>query len=464
MDDNESDYAKFKAHNLRGFPAKMHSLSEAGHPPRGVEIVPVVSAEGSAISTPEQLQGLLCLEEPPECVQTTTASESEVECEAQVIRVFPLLYRDFLILEERATVEDGPVVVFGENKQMVSKIVQTLIPSAYPPRSLNHAQTCDALKCHLSSKESSEHRDLIPSADQTPPTPVVCSPELLEIVLFHLDIKTRLVSASRVCKFWLETINRSPLLQKASFFQPEQPFSSDQDRQMNPLLIEAFGDTFFGSSPPARRAESFWKLPWSPQALVRMKAPTGSVLGVEPTCRQKSFTRAGASWRRMLVSQPPPPFIGLSWVDDHPQQPRQRHRIDSLRLEENSSSPPGVTMGQLYDTVQFLTMQQLYSGLFFKVQWDRVCDRKRRGNSNSKNHDSTLERTNLMVDFWDEDYYLSAHYGPFNMKATRTVFKCEEFVRLCFGGKATIEGPDTEAAALARLDDIELWEPLVWEE
>ena len=473
-----------------------HAYNEAGEPPDGMERVPILAADDSAVSSPEQLQGLLCMKEPTPYVQTTTVPKSDAEDEAQHVRVFSLQYRDFKMLMARAVVEDGPMVgtivkpereacpitailedgpVVKPGREAcprVSKIVQTLIPSAYPPRYLDHVQTCNPARCRLSQSVFLEpgamaSLSMEPSADPPQATPVLHTPELLELVLFHLDFKTRLISAPRVCKFWLETLNTSPLLQKASFFQPEKPSSPEEKPRLNPLLVEAFGEIFFNTGPekpPARRAECFWKLPWSPQALLKLKAPTGSILSVEPTCRQKAFTRAGASWRKMLVSQPPPPFLGFMWLDDHPREPNRRLRIDSVNPPTNASSSLGVTMGQLYDTVQHFVMEQPYSGLFFRVRRDMRCHRKisRKCDSqdNSQDSDRTLETTNLVVDFHDDQYYLSMLYGPFNMEATRSVFQCKDMSYPVFGGKATIEDLDVGAFMNNSADSLELWRPI----
>jgi hypothetical protein len=167
----------------------------------------------------------------------------------------------------------------------------------------------------------------------------------------------------------------------------------------------------------------------------------------------------------MLVSQPPPPFLGFMWLDDHPHEPHRRLRIDSINPMSKASSPLGVTMGQLYDTVQHFVMQQPYPGLFFRVRWDMVCQRevatRRNPGDDPENGGSPAERTNLVVDFFDDQYYVSSMLcGPFNMKATRTVFRCEEAALPVFGTKATIEDLDVEAFMDNSADPLEFWQPL----
>lgn len=52
---------------------------------------------------------------------------------------------------------------------------------------------------------------------------VLLTPELLEIILLHLDMTTLLVSAQRVSRHWLCVIAGSTKLQQALFFKPIAP-------------------------------------------------------------------------------------------------------------------------------------------------------------------------------------------------------------------------------------------------
>lgn len=487
--DVHRQHGLYTPHSLSDLAAGMAPTMEAS---RG-ETFPILSDPESAVYQPDQLRGLLCLEQSPKSVRTTTAprtasknsKEEEEKPEAQAIEVFELTAADYSLLLERAIVEDGPIVVL-HGEQLPSRRVRTLIPAAYPPRSLNHAQTCDATECRLSSSEAgsapastpqptkSLSLSLCQSQSQSQATAsVLRTPELLELILLHLDLKSRITSAPRVCSFWLETLNHSPMLRQASFFQADRSLDTKPGERpcLNPLLREAFGDQFFNLSDcqvdkyPFRRAEYFWKLPWSSQALPHLKASTGSVLDVDPTCRQRSFTRAGASWRRMLVSQPPPPFLGFTWLDCFTTATGHRCLVDSVTPPQNDAGDfdTGVTMGQLYDTIQSLTMQQQKPGLFFRVRWDLTCERPSSESASGGEDESARESTNLVTEFWDDAYFNSSHYGPFSMEATRSVFRCEEAVKPVFGGQAWIQGLDDDAEhQVPANDEFELWEPLVW--
>lgn len=474
--DQDQQHGNYTPHGLSDLTGQMqfHPATE-----EGAGVMPILSDSGSAVSRAEELQGILCLEQPPKTVRTTTVPKREAEGddeeeEAQIVEIFELLSRDYRILMERAILEDGPVVVF-QDTLLTSWRVLTLIPSAYPPRSLDHTQTCGATDCRLSSNEQDPVLLSTPLANQSQSqllsaTLVLGTPEILELVLFHLDIKTRVVSAPRVCKFWLDTLNQSPLVRKASFFQSEKPpsTSSEEPPHINPLLLEAFGDAFFNLSHDKtgkhsfRRAEYFWKLPWSSQALLKLRAGNGSILSVEPTCRQRSFTRAGASWRRMLVSQPPPPFLGFTWLNGFPDGTMGGNKIRIDSLSPRNDDAGGVTMGQLYDTVQFLTMQQEHPGLFFRIRWDMTCERSKSGTVDAD--DSMRESTNLVAEFWDDAYFNSNYYGPFAMEGTRSTFECEGSDKPIFTGQGRIEGLDPEASYdVPPIDEVELWESMTWD-
>jgi len=476
--DVQRQHGPYVPHSLADLTAGMAPTMDAS---RG-ETFPILSDPESAIYQPDQLRGLLCLEHSPKSTRTTKApgtasknKEEEEGTEVQAIEVFELTAADYSLLLERAIVEDGPIVLL-HGEQLLSRRVRTLIPAAYPPRSLNHAQTCVATECRLSSSELGLPSPSTPQSTKSKATAAVLrTPELLELILLHLDLKSRITSAPRVCRLWSETLNHSPMIRKASFFQADQGLhmKAGESPHINPLLREAFGDQFFNLSDcqvdkyPFQRADYFWKLPWAPQALPHLKASTGSVLKVDPTCRQRSFTRAGASWRRMLVSQPPPPFLGFTWLDCFTiTAAGHRFLVDSVTPPQNDvvGFDTGVTMGQLYDTVQSLTMQQEKPGLFFRVRWDLTCERPSSKSVSVGEDESALESTNLVTEFWDDAYFNSSRYGPFSMAATRSVFKCEEAGKPDFAGQAWIQGLDDEAEhQVPANDEFELWEPLVWD-
>lgn len=161
--------------------------------------------------------------------------------------------------------------------------------------------------------------------------------ELLELILLHLDMKKLLVSASRVCRYWATTIADSPKIQQALFFQPVSSAGAGRPESFtfNPLLVEKFGRCFFdieGKYTYSRRAYSFLRLPWAPEGAIAKQGPPGS-LTLEKSKRLEILTRSSSSWRRMLVSQPPPPSLGYVRYDDVDRWFRESH---STQIEPSS--------------------------------------------------------------------------------------------------------------------------------
>ncbi|KAJ7187301.1 hypothetical protein C8R46DRAFT_868384, partial [Mycena filopes] len=112
-------------------------------------------------------------------------------------------------------------------------------------------------------------------------------PELLELILAQLPMRDLLVVAPRVSKTW-NAITLTPMLQRALFLLAD-PTASSSAPVRNPLLMEIFPPFFAAPNPgqyygPAT-ADSISSMPWA-------RAP-------------EAFGRVDASWRRMLVVQPP---------------------------------------------------------------------------------------------------------------------------------------------------------------
>jgi hypothetical protein len=125
--------------------------------------------------------------------------------------------------------------------------------------------------------------------------PVLNTPEILEMILLQTDMRTLLTSAQRVCRAWLHLITESPSIQKALFFTPMKDSDRGSDaKRINPLLAEAFPPIFPPKEESKNHKFDFSDLEWTkdPSSMAR-------------------FVRRDASWRRMLVQQPPPPELGL---------------------------------------------------------------------------------------------------------------------------------------------------------
>ncbi|KAJ6476651.1 hypothetical protein C8R47DRAFT_949441, partial [Mycena vitilis] len=158
---------------------------------------------------------------------------------------------------------------------------------------------------------------------------VISTPELLSLILGQLPMRNLLVRAPLVSKTW-HAITLSPELQRVLFFQPDD---SPSEPMMNPLLKEVFPPFFSthineldpSSWPDARAMVS---MPWA-------KAP-------------EAFQRPEASWRRMLVRQPPAETM-LVTEKCYTERPRSSGVYE--RRGEFKSAKPALCMGEVYDLV-----------------------------------------------------------------------------------------------------------------
>jgi hypothetical protein len=181
----------------------------------------------------------------------------------------------------------------------------------------------------------------VPAPAEEGPTPardcVLSTPELLEAILAELDARTLLTSAQRVCRAWRAVVEACPRLQQQLFFRAErqprrrrqqQPATSSpsssssarlsrvEPRRLNPLLTAAFPPLFH---PPLTADGS--QLPLAnrgvrltAKSMLEKKLPVADMH--DGRRRHRAFVRAGASWRDMLVAQPPPRRVGCLRVQD----------------------------------------------------------------------------------------------------------------------------------------------------
>ncbi|KAJ7648804.1 hypothetical protein DFH06DRAFT_1095597 [Mycena polygramma] len=181
---------------------------------------------------------------------------------------------------------------------------------------------------------------------------VISTTELLELILWHLPMRSLLVTAPLVSKTW-QAITLSPILQRALFFQPDTSAAS-ADTIQNPILAEFFQPFFApamdGDRPrwPNTVAE-IRAMPWS-------KAPD-------------AFRRRDASWRRMLVRQPPAQTILVRQCSHGATSDERRAVLADLELR----------MGMLYDlTLRFINRDNTS----FCIRWNTGGD-----NDNTEGND-----------------------------------------------------------------------------
>ncbi|KAJ7187354.1 hypothetical protein C8R46DRAFT_870291, partial [Mycena filopes] len=151
---------------------------------------------------------------------------------------------------------------------------------------------------------------------------VLSTRELLELILSQLPLRDLLIAAPRVCKLWNAMI-LTPALQRLLFFQPDP----NSTARRNALLTAAFPPFFApedadGDYPSG--PASILAMPWA-------SAP-------------EAFRRKSASWRRMLVVQPPARTLLMTNTHHTPGGTYQRHGRVSLNPGDG-----GLRMGLLYD-------------------------------------------------------------------------------------------------------------------
>ncbi|KAI0455926.1 hypothetical protein F5B21DRAFT_470190 [Xylaria acuta] len=178
---------------------------------------------------------------------------------------------------------------------------------------------------------------------------VLQTAELLQEILLQLDLRTLLTTAQLVSRQWHELITSSPALKQALYFEPIVRPSGPATH--NPLLAEVFPPWF-----PKQTKDEQPDVTKPPKMINR--EDFGS-LPMAQASRRHAFMHPDATWRRMLVQQPPVLRLGR-WTASHAMMGDFHH----FPLQE---FPDGLRMGSLYDLAQDW-VRQAVSG--FNVFWD----------------------------------------------------------------------------------------------
>jgi hypothetical protein len=182
---------------------------------------------------------------------------------------------------------------------------------------------------------------------------VFAIPELVELILLQLPLRDLLL-ASRISKGFHATITTSPVIQSALFFRPacsikaKHPLDT-RARSINPLLQTAFPG-FLSEAPPVIQTE----IGNDPSGLKFNEGPS-TVLYLRSawTLRPEAFARKEASWRRMLVCQPPATRLTLL---------EKSEGWSGIRLSEGSldfREEEGLRMHTLYDYLYHNVAKQI---------------------------------------------------------------------------------------------------------
>jgi len=171
-------------------------------------------------------------------------------------------------------------------------------------------------------------------------------PEVLEIILLELSLKDLLLNAQRVSRLFHDVIASSQSIQQALYFRPILDVSKTKTRT-NPLLRKKFPPWFEDKwlMPRAYALSDhkhFWRLDWNSNKE-----------------RTEAYARKDASWRRMLVVQPPVQELIVKVHTEAIGGPSQSK--GQLRLSD------GLRMGQFYDIVQDFVEQKPVT--YFVIRW-----------------------------------------------------------------------------------------------
>lgn len=151
--------------------------------------------------------------------------------------------------------------------------------------------------------------------------------ELLEQILLHLPQRDLLL-AQRVCKRWHAVINRSNHIQQALYFLPRPPATSSSSQPViNPLLTNAFA--------------GYFQFLTGEESIGAYTSTWGCLLLCSTEKRwQQRIVREEASWRRMLMTQPP--VFDVDVLDQ-----RIAPDYEDCFAEEGAHNEEGVRMGEL---------------------------------------------------------------------------------------------------------------------
>ena len=161
------------------------------------------------------------------------------------------------------------------------------------------------------------------------------TPELLEAILSQLPPHDLLL-AQRISRPFQAAITSSPTLQQLLFIRAA-PVKDPKEWSLNPLLRDLFAPFFVVPAPNARAASTFTSL----------QRNEGCCTSEE----MNALLRKEASWRRLLLLQPPVRVLGVTQLE----QTRGGNVAYDARFSFEGHPAGGVTMGVVYDITESFT-------------------------------------------------------------------------------------------------------------
>ncbi|KAJ5549777.1 hypothetical protein N7535_002281 [Penicillium sp. DV-2018c] len=195
-------------------------------------------------------------------------------------------------------------------------------------------------------------------------------PEIFELILLNLDTRTLLTKATRICRTWTQFINSSPALQWALFFRPLDNVLNKSKIQ-NPLLAEVFPSIF--RHPSAIPDDDMHDIDsedesddYSESHLVDVTFTTFDF--VRRPHKLDAYMRPEASWRRMLVQQPPVYTLALLRSSlGHGGQHLYHYEV--LSTNDHNELSGGLRMEALFEVLVFGEIWDQYDYPATQVAW-----------------------------------------------------------------------------------------------
>ena len=301
--------------------------------------------------------------------------------------------------------------------------------------------------------------------------------ELLEAILLHVDERTLLVSAQRVSTVWRRTITTSPPLQRRLFFLP--PLRNDTTSSNpapllapNPLLQLAFPCLFPPRQttpnpdsrpknlvttllPASRFRPAYYNppLPARPPKALFNSYGLGKHAYYPPLLDVRrrrgvhlACARAGASWRRMLLSSPPVCVVARAGTARDLRNGWREGLVVDLEGEG------GLRMGEFYDAVFDLNWRDVVAedGYFYRprggwMAWGlhAAAKEEREGEGEGEGEAGWLTRAELVIGEHDGDnvyasssgceWHLQGEFGRHCLSKASSdldykwIYQCEEY-------------------------------------
>ncbi|KOS40770.1 hypothetical protein ACN38_g8357 [Penicillium nordicum] len=225
--------------------------------------------------------------------------------------------------------------------------------------------------------------------------------ELIEIILILVNDEQTLLLAQRVCQRWAHCIRDSRILQQALFFQPKQPtLPKTTIPRQNPLLAVKF-PYWFPDVCQSSRNTAF-----------------GAGDMQEFLDKHGAWLHPSASWRRMLVQQPP--AMSLGWVDRQETE-ISPNQICLRRWEISLEEYGGLRMNMLYDLVA-KSSDEAAAFFYWRMHWSHPglerfsirCDPDIQMDREPYYLEAMMSanaQTDVVLDTWNSPY-LEAHLWP----------------------------------------------------